>query len=102
MYFIDMLPVFKFHETPHIRRGTCGIFLSINRRLTRAETYINLKINFLFVFFSKIYPVLDFQNLIIIEIYTNLFMLVKYSLLSSFTITMNIIRHHVELLILYW
>ena len=31
-----------------------------------------------------------------------LFMVVKCSLLSSFTITMHIIRHHYELLILYW
>ena len=37
MHFIDMLLVFKFDETPNIRRGHMWHILGKNHRLTKTE-----------------------------------------------------------------
>ena len=63
--------------------------LGKNHRWTTIGTYIHLKMNF---FFDSIFNV-KFNQILISN------MVVKYSLLSSFTTTMD--RNHFELLILY-
>ena len=57
-----MWPVFKFHETPHIRREHMWHILGKNHRLARTGTYIHLKMNFLSYFRLKSNHILIFNS----------------------------------------
>ena len=95
MHFIDMLPAFKFHKSSHTRRGH-----GQNHGLKRIETYISLKMNFLFSYFQlKINQFLIFNSRY--NSYRNVY---KY-FYGSKIFLMEFLRynngHYIDLLILY-